>query len=129
MNPNITNHSLDSLLHNTANHKPKPKEKTEGGPSFQAVLEARVADEPLKVSKHAADRIADRGIDISDADWDRIHEKVSEAKDKGVTDSLVLTEDAALVVSAKNETVITAMNRAEAESQIFTNINGTIVLE
>ena len=47
----------------------------------------------------------------------------------GVTDSLVLTKEAALVVSAKNNTVITAMGRDEASSQIFTNINGTILID
>ena len=47
----------------------------------------------------------------------------------GVKESLVLVDDAALIVSAKNNTVITAMNRAEATAQIFTNINGTILMD
>lgn len=34
-----------------------------------------------------------------------------------------------LIVSAKNNTVITAMDRKEAQTQIFTNINGTIILD
>lgn len=46
----------------------------------------------------------------------------------GVKESLVLLNDAALIVSAKNNTVITAMNRKEATEQIFTNINGTIIM-
>lgn len=69
-----------------------------------------------------------RGIEFSEAEWGRIAAKVEEAKRKGVTDSLVLTRDAALIVSAKNETVITVLNRDEAASQIFTNINGTIII-
>ena len=52
-----------------------------------------------------------------------------EAKKLGVKESLVLLDDAALIVSAKNQTVITAMDRKEAMSQIFTNINGTIVMD
>ncbi|WP_390883495.1 hypothetical protein [Heyndrickxia oleronia] len=54
--------------------------------------------------------------------------KVSEAKRKGVNESLVIVNNAALIVSAKNETVITAMNLQEASNQIFTNINGAIIV-
>ena len=56
------------------------------------------------------------------------NDKVTEARSKGVNDSLVLMDQAALIVSAKNATVITAMNRTEAKNQLFTNIDGTIVL-
>ncbi|PEZ81367.1 hypothetical protein CN380_10640 [Bacillus sp. AFS017274] len=34
-----------------------------------------------------------------------------------------------LLVSTKNNKVITVMDRDEATSQIFTNINGTIILD
>ncbi|CAH0256706.1 hypothetical protein [Peribacillus sp. Bi134] len=47
----------------------------------------------------------------------------------GVNESLIITKNAALIVSPKNNMVITVMNREEATSQIFTNINGTIILD
>lgn len=84
--------------------------------------------ELLKISKHARERLAERNIEISDMEWTNIKAKVDEAKAKGVRESLVLLEQAALIVSAKNGTVITAMDPTEAKSQIFTNIDGTIVL-
>ncbi|MFE8699080.1 TIGR02530 family flagellar biosynthesis protein [Cytobacillus sp. FJAT-54145] len=83
----------------------------------------------LTISKHAKERLHQRGITISESRWENIQEKVNEAKKMGVKDSLVLLDNAALIISAKNNTVITAMDRNEATSQIFTNINGTIVLE
>lgn len=83
----------------------------------------------LVLSKHAKDRLEQRGIHISENRWEQIEGKVQEAKKLGIKDSLVLLDDAALIVSAKNNTVITAMDRQEATTQIFTNINGTIVLE
>ncbi|MER2077056.1 TIGR02530 family flagellar biosynthesis protein [Psychrobacillus psychrotolerans] len=89
--------------------------------------EASVKTE-LIVSKHANQRLQERNIYISDADWAMVSDKVSEARSKGVNDSLVLMDQAALIVSAKNFTVITAMNRTEATNQLFTNIDGTIVL-
>ncbi|MDP4108089.1 MAG: TIGR02530 family flagellar biosynthesis protein, partial [Bacillota bacterium] len=98
--------------------------------SFSAQLQAAIqSTSKLVVSKHAQERLKQRNIQISNEDWKKIEEKVSEAGKLGVTDSLVLLPDAALIISAKNKTVITALNREEAASQIFTNINGTIVLE
>ncbi|PID02788.1 flagellar protein [Sporosarcina sp. P2] len=96
--------------------------------SFLEHLQQATQPEKLKISKHANDRLQERGIQMTDAEWAHISEKVDEAKRKGIHDSLVLTDQAALIVSAKNSTVITAMNRMEAKDQLFTNIDGTILL-
>lgn len=96
--------------------------------SFLKHLQEASAKAELKVSKHANQRLEERNIYISDAEWQIVSEKVSEARSKGVNESLVLMDQAALIVSAKNATVITAMDRTEAKNQLFTNIDGTIVL-
>jgi len=96
--------------------------------SFLEHLNKAVQPAELKISKHASDRLAERNIHISDAEWAHVTEKVNEAKMKGIKESLVLMDKAALIVSAKNSTVITAMDRMEAKDQLFTNIDGTIVL-
>ncbi len=96
--------------------------------SFIEHMQQAAAAEELKISKHATERIQERNITISDDEWQVVTNKVFEARDKGVTQPLVLMEQAALIVSAKNATVITAMDRTEAKSQLFTNIDGTIVL-
>lgn len=62
--------------------------------------EASVKTE-LIVSKHANQRLQERNIYISDADWAIVSDKVAEARSKGVNDSLVLMDQAALIVSAK----------------------------
>lgn len=54
---------------------------------------------------------------------------MNEAKQKGVRDSVVILNDAALLVSAKNNTVVTAMDREEATEKVFTNIDGTILID
>jgi len=82
----------------------------------------------VKISKHAQQRLKERNIHIDQNQWQAIGEKMSEAKQKGVTDSLVVMNDAALLVSTKNHTVVTAMGREEATSRVFTNINGTILM-
>ncbi|MBE1553458.1 TIGR02530 family flagellar biosynthesis protein [Sporosarcina limicola] len=96
--------------------------------TFLEHLNKAVQPAELTISKHATKRLAERNIQISDAEWATVTEKVNEAKMKGIKDSLVLMDKAALIVSAKNATVITAMDRAEAKNQLFTNIDGTIVL-
>jgi flagellar operon protein len=83
----------------------------------------------LALSKHADSRLKQRGIVIPAETWKEVESKVAQAKSKGVKESLVLLDNAALIVSAKNSTVITAMDRKEAGSQIFTNIDGTIIID
>lgn len=93
---------------------------------FKDVLTAK---QQLKVSKHAEKRLLERNITINDTEWQQINEKVTEAKLKGVTNSVVITKDATLIVSNKNNTVVTALNNDEAQNKIFTNINGMILLK
>ncbi|MFD2616885.1 TIGR02530 family flagellar biosynthesis protein [Terrilactibacillus laevilacticus] len=95
---------------------------------FDQLLANKLEHLPVKISKHAKQRMDERNINLSNAQWNKMHTKLIEAKNKGITDSLVITQNAALVVSAPKNTVITAMNRKEAEAHIFTNINGTIIL-
>ncbi|MGG0738003.1 TIGR02530 family flagellar biosynthesis protein [Niallia taxi] len=97
--------------------------------SFSSHLQSSIKTlDKLSISKHASQRLEQRGIVIDEEKWKQIEQKVNQAKKMGVKESLVLLQDAALIVSAKNNTVITAMDRKEATEQIFTNINGTIIM-
>ncbi|MGP7817500.1 TIGR02530 family flagellar biosynthesis protein [Niallia sp. 01092] len=105
------------------------KAKGNHSASFSAHLQQSISSvDKLNISKHANQRLQQRGIVIDETKWEQIEAKVKQAKQMGVKESLVLLNNAALIVSAKNNTVITAMDREEASQQIFTNINGTIVL-
>ncbi len=83
----------------------------------------------LTISKHAKERLQQRSIHIEPDMWAKVEERLTEARRMGVKDSLILLDNAALIASAKNNVVITAMDRNEAVSQIFTNINGTIIID
>ncbi|RZT22936.1 TIGR02530 family flagellar biosynthesis protein [Fictibacillus sp. BK138] len=96
--------------------------------SFKSLFDKEL-DSTLTISKHAKKRLEDRNIEITDASWNKIGEKIKEAGRKGVKDSLVILKDVTLVVNAPNQTVITALGRNESASQIFTNINGAIVMD
>jgi flagellar operon protein len=98
--------------------------------NFHDLLTKQIQNpEKIKLSKHAEKRLVERGIEIDNEKWSIIQTKVSEAKRKGVNDSLVILNNAALVINAKSNTVITALDRNEAATQIFTNINGTILID
>jgi len=99
----------------------KPKEQLD----FKQLLSAT---KDVKVSKHAKQRMRERNIELTPATWSEMSTKMIEAKQKGVTDAVVILDDISFVVSTKNNTVITALNQEETSKQIFTNINGTIVL-
>lgn len=102
--------------------------QTKANQSFIDHLQDAVNKKELKISKHANARLIERNIHISSQEWELVTDKVNEARLKGVNQPLILMDQAALIVSAKNGTVITAMERNEAKNQLFTNIDGTIVL-
>ncbi len=95
--------------------------------SFQNILSGKISEnESLRFSKHANLRLYDRNLNLTQNQMERVQNGVNEARTKGVTDSLVLVDDIALVVSVKNNTVITATNKNQ--SNIFTNINGAVIV-
>lgn len=108
--------------------QPTGKNHAVQAPKQSFIEHLKQATNELKISKHAAERMTERNISISDSEWQEITGKVFEARDKGIKQPLVILDQAALIVSAKNATVITVLDRIEARQQLFTNIDGTIVL-
>lgn len=86
------------------------------------------APEGVKFSNHAVERMQTRGIAFDKADLERLNDAVSRAASKGSKDTLVLMNDAALIVSVKNKTVVTVMDKAALKENVFTNIDSTIVM-
>ncbi|WP_137789662.1 TIGR02530 family flagellar biosynthesis protein [Bacillus sp. E(2018)] len=107
---------------------PKHRQQNKTDQSFQSVFHKELKNQ-LTISKHAQKRLQDRDISISETSWNKISEKMIEAGRKGIKDSLVIMKNVTLVVNAPNQTVITALDRNESTSQIFTNINGAIVID
>lgn len=83
--------------------------------------------EALRFSKHASNRLADRQIDLSDEQLERLNEGSQKAGAKGIRESLVLVDDLAFIVNIKNNTVVTAMDSTKADESIYTNIDGAVI--
>jgi len=70
----------------------------------------------------------DRKINLAPEVMAKINSAIDKAEAKGVEETLVLTGDAALIVSVKNRTVITALDRESMSGNIFTNIDGAVII-
>lgn len=100
---------------------------------FDQVFEKASADleqirQPLKFSAHASQRLQDRKIAIDPATMQKVNDAIDKAAAKGVEDTLVLTSGAALIVNVPNRTVITALDRNQMSGNVFTNIDGAVIV-
>ncbi len=82
----------------------------------------------LKFSKHATIRMSSRNIEMTENQIERLENAVQKASGKGINESLILVDSLAFIVNVKNKTVVTAMNRDEADSNVFTNIDGAVIM-
>jgi flagellar operon protein len=87
-----------------------------------------LAKAPVKFSSHAAARLTSRGIDMGAEQMRKLGEAVDKAAAKGLDETLILTKDAAFIVSVKNRTVVTAMDKSQLEGNVFTNIEGAVIV-
>lgn len=92
--------------------------------SFEDVLR----QQQLKFSKHAAQRLESRNISLSEEQNARLEDGVEQAHAKGIKDSLVLVDSLAFIVNVPSKTVVTAMDQTETQSNIFTNIDGAVIM-
>ncbi len=83
---------------------------------------------PLKFSKHACMRLENRNISLSREQNERLESGVRKAGEKGIHDSLVIVDSLAFIVNIPNKTVVTAMDKSETDENIFTNIDGAVII-
>ena len=75
--------------------------------------------EPPTFSRHALERLQQRGIDLGEQTIQRLTGGVARAADKGSRDSVIFVDGTAFVVSVTNNTVITAVAiRAHARARV-----------
>lgn len=101
-----------------------------GENSFAAALQQKLEEKrSVGFSKHAMQRLSDRSIDITEGDTlERLNKGVELAAGKGSSETLVLVDRNAFVVSVKNNKVITTIPQEELQGNIFTNIDSTVIV-
>ena len=123
-------HSIEQVQSEYLNQKPKtPQIKERQSLSFQQILEqASGTCKEVRFSKHAMGRLSTRNIELTDKQVERLNEGTKKAQEKGIRDSLVLVDSLAFIVNVPSSTVVTAMERSEAQENIFTNIDGAVII-
>lgn len=121
MSNRIDNAQVAELLsRQVAPVSPRPTEKST---EFQDLLGSR-----LKLSGHAQTRMQSRNIQLEASQWDRVMGGVERAAAKGGRESLLMIDDVALIVSIKNRTIITAVDKAHLSESVFTNIDSAVIV-
>lgn len=97
------------------------------GESFREVLSRQLGEgSTVSFSKHANQRTEERNISISQTELERLGAACDKAEQKGIRDALVMMDDSAFIVNARNRVVITVMDRNELKDNVFTNIDGAV---
>lgn len=97
------------------------------GPGFAEILQEKIGPE-VKISAHAQKRLLERGINLTPVELAKVCEAVDKAQAKGCRDSLIVLDRVALVVSVKNQTVVTAVDAQSMKENVFTNIDSAVFL-
>lgn len=98
--------------------------------SFEEILRGKQSEQipELKFSKHASMRLEERHISLTTEQNERLESGVAKASEKGIRDSLVMIDSLAFIVNVPNRTVVTAMDQTEQQDNIFTNIDGAVIM-
>ena len=115
-------------LSETAKRADTPKES-----SFQDILKEKAGELDstqgvLKFSKHANERLTSRNISLTPEQVERLQEGVTRAREKGIKESLVMLDNLSFIVNVKNDTVVTAIDQSDSRQNIFTNIDGAVIV-
>lgn len=132
----------------TAPITPAPSERTpalrsdksaEGRASFSEMLSLQQGLAPsgealsfppmggVRFSAHAQTRMQSRQLSLNPEHLQRLQGAVDRAAGKGSKDALVLMDDMAMVVSVKNRTVVTVVDKDNLKANVFTNIDSAVI--
>ena len=103
----------------------EPRSVPAEGPSFDQVLRTRTG--AVQFSRHALQRLERRGITVDAPVQQRLDDGVQRAAAKGARDAVVFIDGTAFVVSVRNRTVITAVDRDHMRDHVFTNIDSAVI--
>ncbi|WP_077367458.1 TIGR02530 family flagellar biosynthesis protein [Anaerosalibacter sp. Marseille-P3206] len=122
--------NIKQLENRLINTSLQPKEiKTSQNKNFEDILKKIQANnEEIKFSKHAVERMDTRNIELDSEDVQKLQKAFKKAEEKGVKEALIIIGDKGFIASVKNKTVVTTMTRDQIKENVFTNIDGAVIL-
>lgn len=112
----------------------QPIRRRDAGGQFGAMLQREIqsaSTETFSVafSKHARARAEERGIEVTPTLMDQLADSVERASAKGATNILAFDATRAFIINIPHGRVITTMSQEEMQENIFTNIDGAVLLK
>lgn len=99
------------------------------GVSFREILQKENGnDKSVQFSKHASQRVQERGIVLNSNMLESLNAAVDKARQKGAKDVVVIGEKGAFIVNVPNNIVVTTMTETEMKENIFTNIDSAVLM-
>ena len=102
------------------------------GVGFEQLLQERIQQtqqtQELQFSKHAKERIDQRGIEMTSTLMNDLNNAVAKAKQKGAKDVVVIGPKEVFIVNVPNNIVVTTLSGAEMKNNIFTKIDSSVIL-
>ena len=99
------------------------------GSSFKEMFSQEMANSRnIAFSRHAHERLHSRGLMLSDENLASIAGAIDKADAKGSKETLILSDDAAFVVSVPNRTVITVFDRDNLREGVVTAIDSAVII-
>ncbi|MCI8513189.1 MAG: flagellar operon protein [Lachnospiraceae bacterium] len=100
-----------------------------GESAFGEMLKTKsLESQGLNFSKHAAKRMDERGIAMSDQLLGSLEQAVEGARQKGARDVAVIGRQGVFIVNVPNNVVVTTMSADDMKDRIFTNIDSAVIL-
>ncbi|PUU88745.1 TIGR02530 family flagellar biosynthesis protein [Halanaerobium sp.] len=124
------NQPINPIHKNKQQNNSVNKQQKSESPSFKDIMAEKINDkEKLSFSKHAKKRIDSRSIPVSKTELNKLNNGVEKARNKGAKDSLVMVNNVAYIVSVENNTVVTAVDEASMDDNVFTNIDSAVFMK
>ena len=121
-------HRINRPLNHNHINKNSTKTKANGNSlSFESALND-VKAKDIKFSKHAQARMDKRNIKLDKNDMRNLKKAIEKSEKKGVKEALIIMNDQAFIASVENKTIITAVANDALKENIFTNIDGAIII-
>ena len=96
---------------------------------FANMIQERIQQaEGVQFSKHAENRIKQRGINMSEDVMADLNLAVEKARAKGAKDTVIIGSEGAFIVNVPNNIVVTTISEQEMKNNIFTNIDSAVLM-
>ena len=99
------------------------------GVGFEQLLQETIQQkQEVQFSKHAKERIDQRGIEVTTTLMNDLNNAVEKAKQKGAKDVVIIGPKEVFIVNIPNNIVVTTLSGAEMKNNIFTKIDSAVIL-